>query len=101
MNTAGIVFLSLSILCLVIPGIISIIKHDIAYMFISIASIVCFAFFLISNYPYPTVSDLKDGKAIYIEEVTVGLNANGDTLYNYSTYSLEWLPEWEYGRKHN
>ena len=25
---------------------------------------------------------------------------NGDTLYNYSTYRLEWLPEWKYERKH-
>jgi large subunit ribosomal protein L10 len=40
-------------------------------------------------------------KAAYVEEVNIGLDTNGDTLYNYSTYRLEWLPEWKYGRKQN
>ena len=99
MNTAGIVFLSLGILFVLIPVIISLVKHDTTYMFLSIISIVSFALFPIMNYPEPTKSDVKDGKAIYVEEVNVGLDANGDTLYNYSTYRLEWLPEWKYGRK--
>jgi len=99
MNTAGIVFLSLGILFLVIPAIISFIKHDTVYLSLSIMSIVWFALFPAVNYPDPTKDDVKDGKAIYVEEVNVGLDVNGDTLYNYSTYRLEWLPEWKYGRK--
>ena len=99
MNTAGIVFLSLGILCLVIPIIIAIIRRDEAYLLFCLLFIIWFELFLLSNYPEPTKSDVKDGKAIYVEEVNVGLDANGDTLYNYSTYRIEWLPEWKYGRK--
>ena len=101
MNTAGIVFLILGILFILIPAIISIIKSEASYMVFSIISIFCFALFFLINYPYPTKKDVKDGKAVYVEEVNVGVAANGDTLYNYSTYSLEWLPEWKYGRKQN
>lgn len=99
MNTAGIVFLSLGILCILIPAIISLVKQDGEYMLLSILSILWFMFFPVVNYPEPTKKDVKDGKAIYIEEANVGLDVNGDTLYNYSTYRLEWLPEWKYGRK--
>ena len=60
-----------------------------------------FSVFFSVNYPNPTKDDVKDRKAIYIEEINVGLDINGDTLYNYSTYRLEWLPEWKYGRKQN
>ena len=101
MNIAGIVFLSLGVLFVLIPAIISIVKHNATYMLFSIMSIFWFTLFSVVNYPYPTNNDVKDGKAIYVEEVNVGLNANGDTLYNYSTYRLEWLPEWKYGRKQN
>lgn len=101
MNTEGIIFLSLGILFVLIPVIISLVKHDVIYMFLSIMSILWFMLFSIVNYPDPTKNDVKQGKAIYVEEVNVGLNANGDTLYNYSTYRLEWLPEWKYGRKQN
>lgn len=100
MNTIGIVFLSLGILFVLIPAIISLVKKDAVYLIISILSILWFMFFPIVNYPDPTKDDVKDGKAIYVEEVNVGLDINGDTLYNYSTYRLEWLPEWKYGRKH-
>lgn len=99
MNTAGIIFLSLGILFLVIPTIISLVKHEVIYMIFSIMSIIWFVLFPIVNYSKPTKDDVKDGKAIYVEEVNIGLDVNGDTLYNYSTYRLEWLPEWEYGRK--
>ena len=98
-NTEGIIFLSLGVLFILIPVIISLVKHDTVYMFYSIMSIVWFILFPLVNYPKPTKSYVKDGKAIYVEEVNVGLNINGDTLYNYSTYRLEWLPEWKYGRK--
>lgn len=99
MNTAGIIFLSFGILFVLIPAIISLVKHEVIYMVFSIVSILWFTLFPIVNYPYPTKDDVKDGKAIYVEEVNVGLDVNGDTLYKYSTYRLEWLPEWKYGRK--
>lgn len=99
MNAAGIVFLSLGILCLVIPIFIAIIKQSGVYIAFSALSLFWFMLFPIVNYPEPYKDDVKDGKAIYIEEVNVGLNVNGDTLYNYSTYRIEWLPEWKYGRK--
>ena len=99
MNTAGIIFLSLGILFLVIPAIISLVKQEATYMAFSALSIVWFLFFPLVNFPKPTKKDVKDGKAIYVEEANIGLNVNGDTLYNYSTYRLEWLPEWKYGRK--
>ena len=101
MNTLGIVFLSLGILCILIPVIIAIIKREVVYMFISIMFIFWFGLFPLVNYPEPYKDDVKNGKAIYVEEVNVGLDVNGDTLYNYSTYRLEWLPEWKYGRKQN
>ena len=99
MNTAGIVFLSLGILFLATPVFIAIIRQEHIYIIFSIMSIIWFILFPIVNYPNPTKEDVKDGKAIYVEEVNVGLDVNGDTLYNYSTYRLEWLPEWKYGRK--
>ena len=101
MNIAGIVFLTLGILFILIPAIISIIKSEAFYMIFSTISILCFALFPLINYPYPTKKDVEDGKAAYVEEVNIGLDTNGDTLYNYSTYRLEWLPEWKYGRKQN
>lgn len=99
MNTPGIIFLSLGILFLVIPAIISLVKKDAVYLAFSTLSIFWFMFFPLVNYPEPTNADVKDGKAIYVEEINVGLDINGDTLYNYSTYRLEWLPEWKYRRK--
>ena len=99
MNTAGIIFLSLGILFVLIPAIISLVKHEVIYIVFSVLSIIWFMLFPLVNYPEPSKEDVKDGKAIYVEEVNVGLDANGDTLYNYSTYRLEWLPEWKYGRK--
>ena len=99
MNTAGIVFLILGILFILVPSIISIVKREGVWLVFCIASTLWFMFFPIVNYPDPTKEDVKDGKAIYIEEQNVGLDVNGDTLYNYSTYRIEWLPEWKYGRK--
>ncbi len=99
MNTAGIVFICLGILFVLVPAIISLVKHEGIYMVLSILSILWFTLFPLVNYPEPYKEDVKEGKAIYIEEINVGLDVNGDTLYNYSTYRLEWLPEWKYGRK--
>ena len=99
MNTPGIVFLSLGILFIVVPSILTAVKRSGAYMVFSIFSILWLCLFPIVNYPQPCKDDVKDGKAIYIEEKNVGLNASGDTLYNYSTYHIEWLPGWKYGRK--
>lgn len=39
-NTEGIIFLSLGVLFILIPVIISLVKHDTVYMFYSIMSIV-------------------------------------------------------------
>lgn len=100
MNIAGIVFLTLGILCIVIPGIIAIISREGYIMIVSTISIFWFMLFPIVNYPDPTTDDVKDGKAIYVEQKNIGIDSNGDTLYNYCTYHLEWLPEWKYGRKH-
>ena len=100
MNTGGIVFLSLGCLFILMPLTIALIIRDYQVMVISLLSVICFMFFPIVNYPEPTKNDVKEGKAVYIEEVNVALDENGDTLYNYSTYRLEWLPEWKYGRKH-
>lgn len=99
MNTAGIIFLSLGILFILVPSINAIISRKGYIMLVSIISIFCFMLFVIVNYPDPTVNDVKDGKAIYVEQKHVGVDSNGDTLYNYCTYHLEWLPEWKYGRK--
>ena len=101
MNTTGIVFLSLGILTILIPSILAIVKKDGTYAIFSFFCLIWFGLFPIVNYPDPYKDDVKNGKAIYIEEVNVGLDANGDTLYNYSTYRIEWLPEWKYGRKQN
>ena len=101
MNTAGIIFLSLGILVFIIPIIIALSKKDLMYSIFSLLSIIFFFLFGILNWPEPIKSDVKEGKAVYVEEKNVGLNSNGDTLYNYSTYHIEWLPEWKYGRKQN
>lgn len=100
MNTAGIVFLTLGILFIVIPGIVALAKRDVTPMFFSIMSLLWFMLFPLVNYPEPMLSDVRDGKAVYVEEKHISIDKNGDTIYNYTTYHLEWLPEWEYGRKH-
>lgn len=99
MNIAGIVFLLLGCLFILIPITIALATEEYHIMVLSLLSVICFMFFPIVNYPEPTKNDVKEDKAIYIEEVNVALDANGDTLYNYSTYRIEWLPEWKYGRK--
>lgn len=100
MNTAGLVFLILGILFIIIPGIIALVKRNGIFMVISLFSLVWFTLFILINYPDPMSSDVKDGKAVYVEEKHISIDQNGDTLYNYTTYRLEWLPEWKYGRKH-
>ena len=100
MNIAGIVFLTLGILFIVIPGIVALAKRDATPMFLSLYSLIWFFLFPLVNYPGPMKSDVRDGKAVYVEEKHISIDHNGDTLYNYTTYHLEWLPEWEYGRKH-
>lgn len=101
MNTAGIVFLTLGIVTVIIPIICAIIEHDWALALFSLFSLIFFMVFGIVNWPEPGKNDVKKGKAIYIEEKNIGLDLNGDTIYNYITYHLEWLPEWKYGRKQN
>lgn len=101
MNTTGIVFLSLGGLFLLIPIIVALAIGNYKIMMFSLLSIFWFFLFFPVNYSAPENEDVKDGKAIYVEEINIGLNENGDTIYNYSTYHLEWLPEWKYGRKQN
>ena len=99
MNTAGIIFLSLAILVIIIPVIYAIVERDWPILLCSLFSLIFFFIFGVVNWPDPGQNDVKEGKAIYIEENNVGVNQNGDTIYNYSTYHIEWLPEWKYGRK--
>ena len=100
MNLGGIVFLSLGTLFMLIPIIIALTTQEYHIIMFSLLSLIWFTLFPEVNYPEPTNNDVKNGKATYIEEVNAALDENGDTLYNYSTYRLEWLPEWKYGRKH-
>lgn len=100
MNTAGIVFLLLGTLFMLIPIIIALTIQEYHIIMFCSLSLIWFTLFPEVNYPEPTNNDVKNGKAVYIEEVNVTLDMNGDTLYNYSTYRIEWLPEWKYGRKH-
>ena len=100
MNTFGVIFLILTILAIIIPTFIAIYKRNGIFMLFSLFSLFFLMFFGVTNWPNPTDSDVKNGKAIYIENHQVGLNEQGDTIYNYKTYKKEWLPEWKYGRKH-
>lgn len=99
MNTAGIIFLSLGILTIIIPIIYAIVERDWSILPLTLFSLIFFFMFGIFNWPEPGQNDVKEGKAIYVEEKNVGVNQDGDTIYNYSTYHIEWLPEWKYGRK--
>ena len=101
MNTAGIIFLSLGILTIIIPVICAIVGHDCFNLIYASLSFIFFLIFGMVNWPEPGQNDVKEGKAIYVEEKNVGVDQNGDTIYNYSTYRIEWLPEWKYGRKQN
>lgn len=101
MNTIGIIFLSLTILAIIIPIICSIVERDGFILLFALFSLIFFFIFGLVNWPGPGQNDVKEGKAIYVEENNVGVNQNGDTIYNYSTYHIEWLPEWKYGRKQN
>ena len=101
MNTAGIIFLSLGILVIIISVICTIVARDSSNLLFSAFSLIFFFLFDIFNWPEPGTQDVKNEKAIYVEEKNVGINQNGDTIYNYNTYHIEWLPEWKYGRKQN
>ena len=100
MSTAGLVFLIITILSIVVPGIISIAKRDGTVMVFSLFALAPFLVFSLIHWPGPTNGDVRDGKAIYVTEEHVGVGQEGDTIYNYNTYHLEWLPEWKYGRWH-
>ena len=100
MNTAAIVFLILTISFILIPFIASLCTRESIWMAISLASFVWFMLFCFAQWPNPTDDDVREGKAIYVTEQNIGVNQNGDTIYNYNTYKLEWLPSWEFGRKH-
>ena len=56
--------------------------------------------FAVVNWPDPKDDDVQEGKAIYVKEHHIGVDSNGDTIYNYDTYKLQWKPEWKYGRQH-
>lgn len=99
MNIAGIIFLSLGILTIIIPVIYTIVERDGFILLLALFSLIFFFMFGIVNWPDPGQNDVKEGKAIYVEENNIGVNQNGDTIYIYSTYHIEWLPEWKYGRK--
>lgn len=101
MDAVGIIFLILGIVTIIIPVIVAIVEHQEDIALFSLFSIIFFLIFAVKTWPAPGKIDVKEGKAIYIEEKNIGLNSNGDTIYNYSTYRIEWLPEWEYGRKQN
>ena len=101
MNTAGIIFLSLGILVIIISVICTIVARDSSNLLFSVFSPIFFFIFGIFNWPNPNDQDVMNGKAIYIENKNIGINQSGDTIYNYSTYNIEWLPEWKYGRKQN
>lgn len=99
MNIAGWIFLILSILLLVVPIIVCIVKNDWDYWSISLLCIVTMMCFGITNYPDPGMDDFRDKKAIYVEDKHIEISSEGDTLNVYSTYHKEWLPEWKWGRK--
>ena len=49
-----------------------------------------------NHYRDPMESDLKDGKAHYVEKRVINIEGNDTTIY--STYHLEWNKGWKYGR---
>lgn len=100
MNILAIVFLILGILTTLIIAIVAISEHDSRVLWFSFLSLPFFFVMVLSNWPNPTNTDVKSGKAIYVEETHLCLDQNGDTVYNYKTYHVEWLPEWKWGRKH-
>ena len=51
---------------------------------------------VINHYRGPMESDLKDGKAHYVEKRVINIEGNDTTVY--STYHLEWNKGWKYGR---
>ena len=87
MNIAGIVFLTLGILFIVIPGIVALAKRDATPMFFSLYSLLWFFLFPLVNYPGPMKSDVRDGKAVYVEEkhITNGIISQ-DTHYLRNLY---------------
>lgn len=54
---------------------------------------------LITLYPAATERDLQNGMAELHKHVNVTTNQNGDTINSYTTYTIEWKKEFEYGRK--
>ena len=98
MNTAGIVFLSLGTLFMLIPIIIALATQEYHIIMFSLLSLIWFTLFPEVNYPEPTNNDVKNGKAVYIEEVNVVLDENGDTLKFMPTNTFVMFPDGELGK---
>ena len=79
---------------------IAIKKYDKAWAFLFYVpcTILCILG-LASLYPAATERDLQSGMAELYKHVNVTTNENGDTMNTYTTYTIEWKKEFEYGRK--
>lgn len=101
MNTNCLILLCLTIALFVILIITALITHQGEWAILCLFGLLTSTLFSLNYWAEPTNNDIRDGKAIIIEENHIGVSQEGDTTFNYRTYHIEWLPEWKYGRYHD
>lgn len=69
--------------------IITVVSHKVEWLFTLILSFTLCVFGIAQISLTPTISDVRKGKANYIEQNHIEI-LNGDTINTYKTYSLEW-----------
>lgn len=91
MITASILF-SMAAINLIWTIIITAVSHKGEWLFTLILSFTLATFGIAKISLTPTNSDVRKGKANYIEKNHIEV-LNGDTINTYKTYSLEWNKE--------
>jgi hypothetical protein len=87
--TAAIILCSIAATNLIWTIIITVVSDNAAWLFSLILSFTLSVFGLAAISNSPTNSDIKKGKAYYVEQNHIEV-LNGDTVNTYKTYSIEW-----------
>lgn len=87
--TAALILFSIAATNLIWSIIITVVSNHGEWLFSFILSFILGVFGLAAISNNPTHSDVKKGKAYYVEQNHIEV-LNGDTVNTYKTYSIEW-----------
>ena len=89
MTIEAIILFVLAILSIVISITLAIRTKMVEYLFLLLFAFIFFIVGLAVQYSIPTNTDVKEGKAHYVEQCHIEI-INGDTVNNYKTYKIVW-----------